>query len=164
MHKITALTAAALALGGAAASTTVAGAAEAPGHIVLAGSKLAACTTGKIGSVVYLGRYRASNHCEDWNGDHFANAYGAGSFFWAPGGKQTNDYLVVTAAGARLHSGAPGSTIFDPVAAGKYTVLAIPGKNGAPSRTVLTDRHGRLVIAAEGRHGPSSDQKWSGIR
>jgi hypothetical protein len=61
-------------------------------------------------------------------------------------------------------SGANHGTIFDPVAAGKYTVLAIPIPNKGPSKNVLTDSHGRLVIAAEGRHGPSSDQKWSGIR
>jgi|SRR5450631_2241598 hypothetical protein len=89
---------------------------------------------------------------------------GAGTFFYAPGGKQTNDYLAVTARGAHLVSGANHGTIFDPVAAGKYTVLAIPIPNKGPSKNVLTDSHGRLVIAAEGRHGPSSDQKWSGIR
>ena len=165
MHKITALTAtaAAVALAGTAAMASPA-LADGPGHIVLKGNTVAVATTGKIGSTVYLARYRASNHAEDWNMNNFANAYGAGTFFYAPGGKQTNDYLAVTARGAHLVSGANHGTIFDPVAAGKYTVLAIPGKNGAPSRTVLTDSHGRLVIAAEGRHGPSSDQKWSGIR
>jgi hypothetical protein len=147
-------------LAGLVVPLATATAAEAPGHIVLKGGKLAVYTSGKIGSPVTLGRYRVTNKGEDWNGDHFANAYGAGSFFWAPGGKQTNDFLKVTTTGATLVTGAPNSTIFAPVASGKYTVLALLGSKG-PSKDVLTDCHGKLVIAKEGAHGPSGDQLWA---
>jgi len=143
---------------GLAASTGTAGAAEAPGHLILHGGPDALYTTGAPGSVVRFGRYRASNHGEDFNADHFANAYGAGAFYWAPGGAQTNDYLKVTTSGATLVSGAPHATIFAPIAHGAYTVFATLS-GGKPSKNVLTDVGGHAVIAKEGAT-PSSSQLW----
>lgn len=146
-------------LAGLTVPLAAATAAEPPGHIVLAGGKLAVYTSGKAGSPVTLGRYRVTNKGEDWNGDHYANAYGAGSFFWAPGGKQTNEYLKVTTIRATLVTSASNGTIFAPVASGTHTVLALLGSVG-PSKNVLTDCHGKLVIAKEGAHGPSAGQLW----
>ncbi len=132
--------------------------ADGPGHIVIKSGD-AVYTTGQLGSLVRFGKYRVSNRGEDFNFDQYANEYGAGAFFWAPGGTQTNDYLKVTTSKATLVSGAPNGTIFAPVADGNYTVLALLA-NGKPSKNVLTDVNGMLVIAKEGKT-PTSHQLWT---
>ena len=133
--------------------------ADSPGHILPKNSPEAVYTTGQVGSLVRFGHLHVSQHGEDWDMSNFANAFGAGSFFWAPGGRQTDDYLHVTAAGATLVAGGQNGTIFAPVTDGSYTVLATLGSHG-PSRNVLTDVSGRLVIAAESASGPSTAQLW----
>lgn len=140
--------------------TTGAGVASAdgPGHIIIKSGD-AVYTTGQVGSLVRFGKYRVSNHGEDFNMDNFANPYGAGAFFWAPGGTQTNDYLKVTTSKATLVSGAPNATIFDPVKYGNYTVLALNSSSG-PTRNVLSDVNGMLVIAKEGKT-PTSHQLFT---
>ena len=128
-------------------------------HILPKGSPDAVYTTGHVGSAVGFGRYRVSQHSEDWNMDNYANPWGAGSFYWSPSGKQTNDYLKVTTSGATLVNNRAG-TIFAPVKYGSYSMLALLGSNG-PSRSVLTDVNGKLMIAPEGAHGPTNAQLWS---
>jgi hypothetical protein len=143
------------------AATAASAAADGPGHIVLAGNRAAVATSGHPGTPVRVRLYSPASSREDWDFSQSANEFGAGEFFWAPGGMQTDDYLAVTAHGARLVSGAPAGTVFDPVAVGPYTVLAIPIPDAGPSRNVLTDEHGRLVIAAEPASGPDPDQEWA---
>ena len=163
--KVRAVLVSLAALAGVGASAAGASAVEGPGHIVLAGNKVAVSTSGRVGSPVTLARFSLRAKGEDWNFSQFANPFGAGEFFYAPGGKQTNDYLVVTARGATLVAGAPKGTIFDSVTVTvkgvKYTVLAIPLPGKGPSKNVLTDDHGKLVIAAEKHGRPSADQEWT---
>lgn len=158
-HRVVSAALTSLAVAVALVPLTAATSTHHPGHLVLKGGRVAACTTGRAGTPVTLSRYRPGNRGEEWDGDHFASAYGAGLFYWAPGGSQTSRYLRVTRAGATLVDGAPHGTVFAPVTFGKYTMLTLLGSHG-PTQDVLTDRNGRLVIAREAPWGPAGNQLW----
>ena len=91
-----------------------------PGHVILkAGSgnpatTVALATTGVPGGLVYAGRYRASNHAEDFNRDSEPGGGlpgGRFGLFYAPGGTQTYLYMHGTTRTAYLLTGAPAATI-----------------------------------------------------
>ena len=71
---------------GTPATTTSAVQATDPGHVILKAGNgtIALATTGKAGSLVYAGRFRASNPAEDWGADHVPG--GRFGLYWAPRG------------------------------------------------------------------------------
>jgi hypothetical protein len=118
-----------------------------------------------VNSPVYAGRYRASNHAEDWFTDHEpGGSFPGGRFglFWAPGGKQTNLYVHGVEATAYLVNGASLATIFTAApASGGYTALTYLA-GGTELTTFELTYVGKGVVAfrPEGAHGPTADQLW----
>ena len=146
-------------------------AAAPPGHVILkagsgkAATTLALATTGKPGGPVYAGRFRASNHAEDWHADHEPGGSFPGGrfgFFYAPGGVQTDLYVHAGAA-SYLVTGASAATVFTAVPeAGGYVALEYLPGGAAASSFVLTYAGGGHVILAGGGVPlrPTADQLW----
>ena len=148
-----------------------------PGHVIMkAGSgnpatTVALATTGVPGGLVYAGRYRASNHAEDFNRDSEPGGGlpgGRFGLFYAPGGTQSNLYVHGTTYTAYLLTGAPGATIMTAAPVyGAYTALTyLPGGVAPASWLELTylgpgpDGRGRVAFRPQGAGGPTADQLW----
>lgn len=138
-----------------------------PGHVILkaGGGTIALATTGRAGSVVYAGKYRASNPAEDWGEDHEPGGGlpgGRFGLYWAPS-RQTDLYVVATPAGASLLNSAVASTVFSgwPKAAGGYTALSTLVNGGTVTKQELTYLgNGKIALRPEGAHGPTANQLW----
>jgi hypothetical protein len=172
----TAAAAAGTALAGLLASLLVpasAQAAQGPGHVILkagsgkAATTLALATSGKAGNPVYAGRYRASNHAEDFSKDSEPGGSFPGGrfgFFYAPGGVQTDLFIHDGGAGsAYLVTGAATATIFTAVPeGGGYVALEyLPG--GTQSSGFVLTYEGAGLVTLKGAGSPvrpTADQLW----
>jgi hypothetical protein len=135
------------------------------GHVILkaGGGTIALATTGQAGSLVYAGRYRASNKAEDWGADHVPG--GRFGLFWAPG-HQTDDYVSAAASAVRLWPEGPGThnppaTLFRP-ASGTYAPLATATANGSLRYLTYLGSGGKVALRPlQGPHGTASaNQLW----
>jgi hypothetical protein len=146
-------------------------AAAPPGHVILkagsgkAATTLALATTGKAGAAVYAGRYRASNHAEDWHSDHEPGAAFPGGrfgFYWAPGGVQTNLYIHAGST-TYLVNGGPAATIFTavPEGSGYVTLEYLPGGVQTSGFVLTYAGAGHVVLKGAGSPiRPTADQLW----
>lgn len=154
-----------LALGLLSAAPAIPASAATPtGHVLLKGGKLAVeATTGKSGSPVVVAAFSPRNKNEDFVTDHeMGAAYPGGRFGLAfTPGKQTGKELRVTTHGATLTRQGQQATIFT---AGKpyhgYVTLTWLKGGAAYTSYVLTDSHGKLILARVGKHGPTKYQLW----
>ena len=135
------------------------------GHVILkaGGGTIALATTGQAGSLVYAGRYRASNRAEDWGADHVPG--GRFGLFWDPG-HQTDDYVSAATSAVRLWPEGPGThnppaTLFRP-ASGTYAPLATATANGSLLYLTYLGSGGKLALRPlQGPHGTASaSQLW----
>ncbi len=149
------------------APATAAAQATDPGHVILKAGNgtIALATTGKAGSLVYAGRYRATNPAEDWGADHVPGSrFG---LYWAPGGHQTEDYVVAATSAVRLRpegpgTNNPGATLFQPVSGTTYAPLATVTANGTRLYLTYLGSGGKLALRPlQGPHGTASaNQLW----
>jgi hypothetical protein len=140
---------------------------EAPGHVILkaGGGTIALATTGKLGSPVYAGKYRASNHAEDWGKDNeMGGSFPGGrfGFFWRPGGTRTNLY-VHAGSTSYLVNGGVAATIFTAIPeGGGYVALEyLPGGVESSSFVLTYTGAGHVILEGGGVPlKPTSDQLW----
>ncbi len=128
-------------------------------HVILKGGRLALQAQG---SRVVVSRLSHGNKRQYFFADHSAGAGVAGG-----GGKFTLDLAAVgksvraTTSGTSLVPTGPTATQFTASPrSGPYTALTLLS-NGRVTKYELTDHNGHLVLAKEGRHGPSNDQLWT---
>ena len=101
----------------------------------------------------YAGAVPRYEQGQDWNAEHAPMPTAQARSFWAPGGKQTNEYLKVSTIGATLVTSASNGTIF----ARRFRYAH--GAGPARQRGAVKERAHRLSRQAgdrgEGAHGPS---------